>query len=249
MKKKLYLKAGTAVAALIASTVSAQANVGTGGIKSGFYAGASVGLSNLSGNQKLEATRSDGAVLDIRNNGLSATSAGVAVFAGYGQKYNCTWIAAELSYLFDRLNGNQNATFDTTAVAKTFQSRSTGGAFGASLHLGYIPHENYVAYVILGVEMRRFQFGLSNPSNPVSDSITGINAKKYTSVAFTPGLGMLVKLSKNVSLRGEYKYALHRSKTVTATSTPAAAGGLSTTSTLRQSPRVQSFQIGVVYSF
>ncbi len=243
MTKKLFAKIGTTVGALLVSTVAVQANAG---INSGFYAGASAGLSSLSGNQRFNAQENANPVVvtDARNNGLSATSAGAAVFGGYGHKWNCTWMAAELYYLYDRLNSDRTAQL-TGTTEKTFQARSTG-AFGVSIHLGYIPHPNCVVYAIAGVERRRFQMGLLNAAFVAADNIVSLESKKYNSTAFVPGAGMLLKLTKNMGLRAEYKYALHPSKTVTAT---ADLAGTNNTSTLKQNPHVQTFHVGVVYSF
>lgn len=244
MGKKLCAKIGTTVGALLVSTVAAHANAG---INTGFYAGASAGISSLSGSQRFNAQENNPVVnSDTRNNGLSATSAGAAVFGGYGHKWNCTWMAAELYYLYDRLNSDRTAQYNGVPVEKTFQARSTGGAFGASLHLGYIPHPNCVVYAIAGVERRRFQMGLLNSAFHVNDNIVALDPKKYNSTAFVPGAGMLLKLTKNLGLRAEYKYALHRSKTITETANLVLTNN---TSTLKQNPRVQTFHIGVVYSF
>jgi len=245
MTRKLLARIGTTAGAILVSTVAAQANAG---VNSGFYAGASAGISSLTGTQRFNAQENaiPVVVTDARNNGLSATSAGAAVFGGYGHKWNCTWMAAELYYLYDRLNSDRTAQFNGVPVEKTFQARSTGGAFGASIHLGYIPHPNSVVYAIVGVERRRFQMGLLNSTFHPNDNIVSLDSKKYNSTAFVPGAGVLLKLTKNLGLRAEYKYALHRSKTVTATANLA---GTNNTSTLKMNPRVQTFHIGVVYSF
>jgi opacity protein-like surface antigen len=247
MKKKVYAKMGATMGAFLALALPGQTQANA--INSGFYAGASVGLSSLSGKQDFHAQENVNpvVVLDNRSNGLSATSAGVSFFGGYGYKWNCAWLAAEVSYLFDRLNADRTAQFNGVPGDRTFQARSKGGAFGGSVHLGYIPQSNYAVYAILGLEMRRFEVGFLNSTN---DNILPLAPKKYTSTAFVPGVGMLLKLTKNISLRGEYKYALHRQKTLTVTGIDPAPGGVNNvTSTLKQNPKVHTFQIGVVYSF
>jgi opacity protein-like surface antigen len=73
-------------------------------------------------------------------------------------------------------------------------------------------------------------------------------SKKYNSWGFVPGVGARISLTKAVSLKAEYKYALHRSKTITASAANPAVGGTDT-GTLKTAPRIQTFHVGVVYSF
>lgn len=235
---KLHAKTGIAMGALLALAVpTAQASTG---INSGFYAGASVGLSNLSGSQSFRAMELPDIPRDQRKMGISAQSLGVGLFGGYGHKWDCLWLGTELSYLFDQLTDQKAAQFQVFGQEKIFKTRSTG-AFGAAVHIGYIHHSNCLVYGILGLEGRRFQV---NFQDPVGDAVP-VSAK-YSSLAFAPGLGVRVKLTNNISVRGEYKYAFYRSKTAEATGD---IGGVANTSRLKVMPRVQAFQVGVVYSF
>ncbi|MDF3033376.1 MAG: hypothetical protein K0R76_330 [Alphaproteobacteria bacterium] len=245
MKKKLYLKAGTAVAALLMTAVPGQASMG---IKSGVYAGISAGLSHLSGNQNLNAANSNPAQpkTDYRMR-LSGNSVGASVFAGYGYRVNCTWLAAELSYLFDRIESKQTISTSQNIADKVFKARSTG-AFGGAFHIGYIPHEACALYAILGLEMRRFRMNYQNEGAPAPD-VYSTNSKSYNSTAFVPGVGARINLAKNVSMRVEYKYALHPSRSTTSPAARNAVIGGTDTSTLKQSPRVQTLHVGFVYSF
>lgn len=80
--------------------------------------------------------------------------------------------------------------------------------------------------------------------------VFSLNNKSYNSVAFVPGVGARVNLTKNVSMRAEYKYAFHRSKATVASAPNQALGvGGTDTSTLKQSPRIHTFHMGLVYSF
>src|SRR4051812_17028369 len=98
MKRMLFIKIGTATA-LLMGAVSAHAH--TGGTHSGFYGGASIGLSHLSGNGSFNSTDTTApAERDQRAFGLSASSINGSLFAGYGHRFNCVLLATELSFLF-----------------------------------------------------------------------------------------------------------------------------------------------------
>lgn len=242
MKKQLCAKIGTTVGALLVSTVAVHANVG---INSGFYAGTSAGISSLSGKQNFNQVEQPNTLQDDRNMSLSAQSGSLGVFAGYGHKVNCSWLGAELSYLFDKLKDDRSVTINRSPANKTFQTRTTG-SFGGAIHVGYVHAQTYLAYAILGFDYRRFEMNLLNPTQGVLGEPAEVR-KKYSSLAFAPGVGMLVKLTKNISLRGEYKYAFHRSKTATASVVD--TNGDTQVSTLKNTPRIQTFQLGIVYNF
>ncbi len=245
MMKKFCMKLATTTAgALLILAAPGQANIG---IKSGPYAGVSVGLSNLSGNQDFNSANSDPAQPTFTNRlRLSGNSVGASIFGGYGYRVNCTWLAAELSYLFDRVESKSTTTAPAVPGEKIFKGRSTG-AFGGALHIGYIPHEVCAVYAILGLEVRRFRMSFENSATRDQD-VFSLNNKSYNSVAFVPGIGARLNLTKNVSMRAEYKFALHRSKSTSASAPNTGIGGTDT-STLKQSPRIQTFHLGVVYSF
>lgn len=127
LKMKLYSTIATTVGAFLVCATPAQANTG---IKSGFYAGASIGLSNLSGSQDFNAANSDPAQPTVANRlRLSGNSVGASIFGGYGYRLNCTWFATELSYLFDRIESKSTTTAANVPGEKVFKGRSTG-AFG-----------------------------------------------------------------------------------------------------------------------
>jgi opacity protein-like surface antigen len=218
-------------------------------ISSGAYAGAAAGVSVLGGKNQL-AISNDAAVAgqqvlqDQGNFSLSKTSPAVMIFAGYGMKVSGFWTAAELFYQFDSLKDKQNPVFAGT-TPKNLSSTSTG-AYGLSAHLGFLPSENCTAYVILGVEARRFKVKFSDPT-PANVS-AAIN-KGYTSVAFVPGIGARFALTKELSLRTEYKYAMHRSKTLNASAKNTANAAQTDTVKIKHQPKVHSFNVGVVYSF
>ncbi|MEI7493485.1 MAG: outer membrane beta-barrel protein [Alphaproteobacteria bacterium] len=225
--------------------VVADANASSCQINSGAYAGISAGISNLSGSGEFNA-KNHVAGFDnlIQPNKFSKTSAGAGLFAGYGMKFSGFWAAAELFYQFDRLNNVNKFKVISYVQDKKLQTNSTG-AYGAAVHLGFVPSNNCIAYAILGAEVRNFKVKFSDSAHDIAATIN----KKYTSIAFTPGLGVRFSLTKNISVRTEYKYAMHRSKNITSSATNPNAGGSIDTLTLKNAPKIHSFNLGLVYSF
>lgn len=210
-------------------------------ISSGAYAGAAAGVSVLGG--KYNYTHSqNGAQQTAMAFSLSKTSPAISVFAGYGMKVSGFWTAAEIFYQFDSLKNKQNPVIGNDE--KSISSKATG-AYGAAVHLGFLPAENCIAYVILGLEARKFKVTFADV--PPATMNTQIN-KSYTSVAFAPGVGARFALTKELSLRAEYKYAMHRNKKLTDTAGIPGGGG-SDTITVKHQPKVHTFNVGVVYTF
>jgi opacity protein-like surface antigen len=106
-----------------------------------------------------------------------------------------------------------------------------------------------VIYGILGVEARKFKVGFNDSSKVIEPVIN----KKYTSVAFTPGVGARFAVSENLSIRAEYKCAIHKSKTINVSGINQqyrAGGALADQKvSIKVSPVVHSFNVGLVYSF
>lgn len=225
--------------------VASQANASTCQINSGAYAGISAGLSILSGSGEFAAMNVAGGFDNLTQpNKFSKTSAAAGLFAGYGMKFSGFWTAAELFYQFDRLNNTNKFKVISYVQDKKLQTNSTG-AYGAAAHLGFVPSNNCIAYAILGLEVRNFKVKFADGSTDIAASIN----KKYNSIAFAPGLGVRFSLTKNISVRTEYKYAMHRSKNITSSAVNRNAGGTRDALTLKNAPKVHSFNLGLVYSF
>jgi len=226
--------------------VASQASASSCQINSGAYAGISAGISHLSGKSIFNQSNTVAVNSHPYNAGkLSANSIAAAVFGGYGMKLGSFWTAAELFYQFDNLkNKDLFSGEDTTTAARLTRSLKSSGAWGGALHLGYVINNSCVAYAIAGAEVRRFKVSFSSAST----QNTNVISKSYTSIAFAPGVGVRFSLAKNLSLRTEYKYAMHRSKSFSDTRANAAVGGNDTT-TLKNSPAVHSLNLGLVYSF
>ena len=230
--------------------VGAQANASSCQINSGAYAGISAGLSAQSGKSNFVYQNNGGGFIAQRdvhkvNVSLSKNSVAAALFGGYGMKFGGFWAAAEVFYQLDRLNAKEKLTLGQDDGYE-LKSSSTG-AYGAAVHLGFIPNNNCVAYAILGVEARRFNVKFADKNDPVN--IAAVVKKGYTSIAFAPGVGVRFALSKNLSLRTEYKYAMHRSKKITASASSVVAPGQTDIVTIKHKPQIHSFNVGLVYSF
>lgn len=233
------------LATLTASHLTASAQ-----ITSGAYLGAAAGVSVLGGKNKL-TTSNDGFVAggpqQINNQmslSLSKASPSASVFAGYGLKFSNFWAAAEVFYQMDALKGKQVSTLGIVDEEATLKA-STNGAYGASVHLGFLPADNFSLYAILGTELRKFKVSFS-----AQDNITSVKiAKKYTSIAFVPGIGARFALTKNLSLKTEYRYAMHRSNKMSGSAASTVVPGQTDEVALKYQPRVHNFNIGFVYNF
>ena len=232
------------LAALAMTTALATSAHSACQINSGAYVGLSVGGAHLGGKNDFSHTN-DGAPNNTatNNSGVSANSFAASIFAGYGLKFNNLWTALELFAQFDNLK-DKNEFKVNAQNNSNFKKITSNGAFGGAVHLGYT-FNNCIIYAIAGAEVRRFKAEFSSGDK---DAIAAEVSKNYTSTAFAPGLGVRVNLSKNVSIRTEYKYAIHRKKTLNATATNAAIGGKDNI-TLKASPTIQTFNVGLVYSF
>jgi opacity protein-like surface antigen len=246
MKKNLLVSLclGTMFAA------ASQANASTCQINPGAYAGISAGLSAQSGKSNFLNSNNNGGVgrqvvQNTMNISLSKNSLAAALFGGYGMKFGNFWTAAEVFYQFDKLNAKEDLKL-ATSEGNILKSSSTG-AYGAAVHLGFIPNNNCTAYAILGVEARRFKVNFADTTAP--HEISAVVKKGYTSIAFAPGLGVRFALSKNLSLRTEYKYAMHRSKKITISAKSDNVANQTDVVTIKHKPQIHSFNVGLVYSF
>ena len=242
MKTKVLLSL-SAAALVNAAQLSAAPQ-----ISSGAYAGVAAGVSVLGGKNELTllhdaAGLAPQAVQNQASFSLSRASTAAMIFGGYGAKVSGFWLAGELFYQFDSLKNKQSPTFG--AESGSILKSSSAGAYGASAHLGFFPADNCVVYAILGIETRGFKMQFSGPAALTSASIN----KRYTSVAFVPGVGTRFALTNNISIRAEYKYAMHRSKTVSSSTSSANTPGQTDVAKIKYQPRIQSFNVGLVYNF
>jgi opacity protein-like surface antigen len=225
--------------------VASQASASSCQINSGAYAGISAGVSTLTGSGEFTAKNSAGIFRDVSApNKLSKSSAAAALFGGYAMKFGSFFTAAELFYQFDNLKNTNEFELISLNKDKKVETKSSG-SYGAAVHLGFLPSNNCVLYAIAGLDVRQIKVKFSESASPIDIHATA--NKKCTSIAFAPGVGVRFSLTKNISLRTEYKYAMHRIKKLTGTATNPNGGA--DTVTMKSSPKVHSFNLGVVYSF
>lgn len=233
------LLAALALTTALATGLQAQCQ-----INSGAYVGLSAGGAHLGG--KNDCSLSNNNPLTPQpssSNKLSANSIAATVFGGYGLKLGSIWCAAEVSYQFDNLVSKDKSKNDANDKDKTLESKSNG-AFGGAVHVGVIANNNFAVYAIAGVERRNFRVKFNDEQQ---NTLCTIN-KSYASTAFVPGLGFRFNISKNIALKSEYKYALHQSKKFTSDTKANPAGGNETV-TVKHAPNVQSFNVGLAYTF
>lgn len=241
MKTKVLLSL-SAAALVNAAQLSAAPQ-----ISSGAYAGVAAGVSVLGGKNRFANSNDTVAagnqvIQNQANFSLSKISPSLAVFGGYGMKVSGFWTAAEIFYQIDNLKDKQDFALEVPAPKNL--SSSSAGSYGASVHLGFLPAENCTAYAIFGVEARRFKVKFSDQ---VPANISAVVNKGYTSIAFAPGIGARFALTKELSLRTEYKCAMHRSKKIAASALNPV--GSTDVVSIKHQPKVHSFNVGVVYTF
>ncbi|MEI6187617.1 MAG: outer membrane beta-barrel protein [Alphaproteobacteria bacterium] len=216
-------------------------------INSGAYVGISAGGAHLAGKNDLTYTNQAQGYNDTLPGSLSSSSFAGSIFAGYGLKFNSLWGALELFYQFDNTKSSKNVNFGNGNPI--IQSKSNG-AWGGAVHLGYMPTNNSIIYAIVGAEVRRFKVTATDGGGAAAvNKIEASISKSYTSTAFAPGIGVRVLLCKNLSLRTEYKYAKHQNKSLSASQAKQLVGAGNDSITLKHSPTVHSFNVGLVYSF
>lgn len=227
---------------LAALATAAQLSAAAPKIAPGPYAGAALGVSVLGGKNNYNHVQ-DGDLQDDVDFSLSKTSPSFSIFGGYGMNFNNFWTAAEAFYQFDSFKDKK---IPKMALDDKFISSKSSGAYGAAIHLGFLPNENCLAYAILGIEARKFNVAFYDIGNIKMNA--KIN-KSYTSNAFAPGVGVRFALTNNLSVRTEYKYAIHRNKKLTDTAKVPDPNPEIDTITLKHQPKVHNFNVGVVYTF
>ena len=239
MKKQTL--AGLALSTALFSSLNASSCQ----INSGAYVGLSLGGAHLGGKNDFQLSNQNlGAPEPSSSHKLSSNSFNGIVFVGYGLKFGTLWCAAEILYQFDNLSSKDRVSADApNDKGKVVESKTTG-AFGGAVHIGALMNPNTVIYAILGVEGRSFRVKFNDDQQATTCTIN----KRYTSTAFTPGVGFRFSVSKNLALKTEYKYSLHQSKKLTSDTKPSAAGGNDIV-TLKHAPNIQSFNVGLVYTF
>lgn len=243
---KKILKSSLVLTSLVAlATTSAQANHP----KSGFYAGAALGGTALTGKSNLSINRNVPVLLGNIPQNFNPTigdkNFAADLFIGFGKRFNCTWVGFEVLASLSSLNAN--APLDITPLTTTdngqFLSIKTSNAWGGTFNFGYYMNATTKLYLKLGLESRRFRTNFNGAGNaaviandPNLLSIT----KNTSSTAFVPGFGLETDLTPRLSLRTDYRIALHPRKTTNV------ANSATQFSNVRTKPTVHYFNIGLV---
>jgi outer membrane autotransporter protein len=200
--KKFFL--ASAIAAVTASSGAATT-------KHGFYVGAGLAGLNAHHNATITEVEPGPATTDYVH-GYSKFAPGGDIMLGYTALINTFLLGVEVDYLFGNLN-KTNSFSQTNGTSRVTKVESTGGAWGASVRLGFNCLDRIMPYVRLGIENRRFKLTSVSTNIGVASNVDMASSARKT--AFTPGIGVDFKVNKNFALGLEYRYAIYGSITKT----------------------------------
>lgn len=216
------------ISILSVSVISAHAS-------SGFYIGFALGSNHHAGSHNLSVESTQAANTSTRNfNGsLSGGNLHGDIFLGYAQKIQDIHTALEAYIGLSRLE--TKSLLDITGFNSTneLNVRSNNG-YGISAHLGYPVNVSTKAYVKVGAEVRRFSTNVAG-----NDDIVNHN-KSYYSTGFVPGLGLEAEVTPSISVRSEYRVALHPAKQFKTSKN-------NLTTNYKVTPRIHHFNVGVYF--
>jgi opacity protein-like surface antigen len=226
---------------LLASAITiASATSSMAAAKHGFYVG--LGLAGLSGHHSSTITYQEpGVPVETNKFGFSRFAPGADIMIGYMALINTFMIGAEFDYLFGNLN-RTNTIDRSPNLVRTSKVDSTGGAWGLAVRLGFNCLDRFMPYIRLGIENRRFKLTHASQNLGLPDFTEISSAARKT--AFAPGIGMDFKVSKNLILGLEYRYAMYGSITKSGTNP-----GVPVDVTFKVSPRVSTGLVNLKYVF
>lgn len=214
------------------------------GKTTGFYVGGALGGSALTGDSKFTVSRTDpvAAVQIARFFSVEQSGKGINgdIFAGYGKRFNCFHLGAELFVNFMNLKSKKVMDITNQATGDQFNSNAKI-AWGGFLNIGYYIQAATKLYLKLGIESRRFSFAFV-PGGPTIAPYIGVN-KNYRKTAFVPGFGLETDINHRFAVRAEYRIALHGKSSLVAAQDPANATRYTTA---QIKPTVQTFNLGLV---
>jgi opacity protein-like surface antigen len=242
MIHKAFTKATLLVSALTLLSTATQANAP----KTGIYVGAALGGAAMTGKSTINVSRLVPALAAVvpANYSPTVSDKNVAgdIFIGFGKRFNCFWVAFEALASFTSLNSKN--LIDITPLTTSGNGQSlqfkTTNAWGAAFNLGYHINQASKLYVKLGFECRRFRTTLNANLPPNDPNLLNLNQSK-NSTAFVPGLGMDTEICPRLSLRTEYRVALHNGKTVQAANSPTQY------SSVKTKPTIHYFNLGLTF--
>lgn len=218
---------------------------GSAEIKHAFYAG--VGLAAVGANHEAAITHFsfNPPALGPNNYQFAKTTSGADIMLGYTAMFRNFVIGAEIDYLFNRFE-KTNTSAANANLFDTQKVESTGGVWGLALRLGYSYFDRLQPYIRLGIENRRFKLTASSLFNgPVLPFVRTISSSAHKT-AFTPGVGVDFKVTRNFAVGLEYRYAFFSSITKRGFQVIAAPGAGRVT-TFKITPRVSTALLSVKY--
>jgi opacity protein-like surface antigen len=194
------------------------------------------GKSNLTIRRIIPAIPLD--AMQVYNSNISDKNITGDIFLGYGKRFNCVWLAVEALGSLTSLNSKDVLDISGANTQQRLNIKTTY-AWGGAINLGYYINTHSKLYLKLGVESRRFTtfFDGTNIDDP---NIVNVNQKK-NSIAFVPGLGLETDLNERLSLRGEYRVALHSAKI------NEASGTAPNVTTIKVKPSLHYFTLGLAF--
>ncbi len=181
---------------------------------SGAYAGASLGMSAMTGDAQTNNISSDLAADNVVLNNkinLGKKNFVFGVFGGYGIDFNsCFYVGPELYASFGSskvkiLNQSDNQVSSKVFVVNLNKKYTVGG----KVRLGYTVSPKAMVFLGFGGEMNKYELKSENIATAVAQTGVDLVVKKSKNkFQFAPSVGMDMKLNQNIVIRGEYTYSM-----------------------------------------
>lgn len=143
----------------------------------------------------------------MKNHTYAKTASGFGLFAGYGKEFEGKiWTALDAHYTIDSLYKLQTHTEKSGKGSSLLRSN---GTLSAAMHLGHVENNRYIAYFILGGNMRSFVLKNHSTFNNNSYCFT----KHYKRFFISPGVGARFALNDRFSFKCEYLHNIGKHKT------------------------------------
>ncbi len=134
------------------------------------------------------------------------TASGLGLFCGYGKEFSRNnWAAIDAHYTIDSLYKSQKNTDKSGTATSLLRSN---GTLSAAIHLGHVENSRYIAYFILGGNMRAFVL-----KNQLTDKNNSFHSTTYYKRFFiSPGVGARFALTDKMSFKCEYLHNIGKHK-------------------------------------
>lgn len=165
---------------------------------------------------------------DTQKDNTGAFNGGV--FAGYGKRFNSTYLGTELRLDWNNLDRTKVDGTDTSV-----QKHSLDVA--ADVRAGFFPTSSTLIYGILGVAYGKFEYSDIDPTIPIA-----AQSDKWLA-GIRGGVGAETQLTANTTARLDWTYTQYQSATSDITVAGIGIGDV------KVSPTTNVFHAGVAYSF